>query len=114
MVPTERDKHSQAIELTATFRILFSSCCPLMQKKTQENINSRLTLVMKSGKFTLGYKSTLKSLRSGKCRSTQSHCCSHCGIFSVLSIPLLLCRKLKNQPFCCYPSLLYLLSAIDT
>jgi ribosomal protein L30E len=31
-----------------------------------ENINSRLTLVMKSGKYTLGYKSVLKSLRSGK------------------------------------------------
>jgi large subunit ribosomal protein L30e len=36
------------------------------QKKAQESINSRLSLVMKSGKFTLGYKSTLKSLRSGK------------------------------------------------
>jgi len=36
------------------------------QKKAQESINSRLSLVMKSGKYTLGYKSTLKSLRSGK------------------------------------------------
>jgi len=36
------------------------------QKKAQESINSRLSLVMKSGKFTLGYKSVLKSLRSGK------------------------------------------------
>ncbi|CAI5993542.1 unnamed protein product [Closterium sp. NIES-65] len=36
------------------------------QKKAQENINSRLTLVMKSGKYTLGYKTVLKSLRSGK------------------------------------------------
>lgn len=35
-------------------------------KKTAENINSRLQLVMKSGKYTLGYNSTLKSLRSGK------------------------------------------------
>src|ERR1700730_16414959 len=31
-----------------------------------ENINSRLALVMKSGKYTLGYKSTLKTLRQGK------------------------------------------------
>merc|ERR1719506_1560923 len=31
-----------------------------------ESINSRLQLVMKSGKATLGYKSTLKTLRSGK------------------------------------------------
>lgn len=38
----------------------------LLQKKTQESINNRLALVVKSGKFTLGYKSTLKSLRGGK------------------------------------------------
>lgn len=37
------------------------------QKKSGENFNSRLKLVMKSGKFTLGYKSALKTLRSGKC-----------------------------------------------
>jgi len=37
-----------------------------MQKKSQENINSRLALVMKSGKYTLGYKTCLKTLRSGK------------------------------------------------
>ncbi|KAJ7295015.1 hypothetical protein O6H91_Y217700 [Diphasiastrum complanatum] len=35
-------------------------------KKAQESINNRLALVMKSGKFTLGYKTTLKSLRGGK------------------------------------------------
>eukprot|EP00274_Cyanoptyche_gloeocystis_P002522 CAMPEP_0196651802 /NCGR_PEP_ID=MMETSP1086-20130531/941_1 /TAXON_ID=77921 /ORGANISM="Cyanoptyche gloeocystis , Strain SAG4.97" /LENGTH=102 /DNA_ID=CAMNT_0041982019 /DNA_START=12 /DNA_END=320 /DNA_ORIENTATION=- len=33
-----------------------------------ESINSRLALVMKSGKTTLGYKSTLKSLRQGKAK----------------------------------------------
>ena len=32
------------------------------------NSNSRLALVMKSGKVALGYKSTLKSLRSGKAK----------------------------------------------
>ncbi|KAL1925272.1 60S ribosomal eL30 domain-containing protein [Calcarisporiella thermophila] len=37
-------------------------------KKTVENINSRLALVMKSGKYTLGYKSTLKTLRQGKAK----------------------------------------------
>jgi hypothetical protein len=36
-------------------------------KKTSESINARLALVMKSGKFSLGYKSTLKQLRAGKC-----------------------------------------------
>ncbi|KAF2746932.1 cytosolic large ribosomal subunit protein L30 [Sporormia fimetaria CBS 119925] len=38
------------------------------KNKTQDSINSRLALVMKSGKVTLGYKSTLKSLRSGKAK----------------------------------------------
>ncbi|MEW5301511.1 MAG: hypothetical protein WDW38_010243 [Sanguina aurantia] len=37
-------------------------------KKAQENINSRLALVMKSGKYTLGYKTCLKTLRSGKAK----------------------------------------------
>ncbi|KAG0574660.1 hypothetical protein KC19_VG280900 [Ceratodon purpureus] len=35
-------------------------------KKAQESINNRLALVMKSGKYTLGYTTTLKSLRGGK------------------------------------------------
>merc|ERR1712139_720558 len=34
--------------------------------KQAENINSRLALVIKSGKYTLGYKSTVKTLRNGK------------------------------------------------
>jgi len=36
------------------------------KKNAKEGINSRLNLVMKSGKYTLGYKTVLKSLRSGK------------------------------------------------
>ena len=36
------------------------------KKKNSENVNARLALVMKSGKYTLGYRSTIKSLRSGK------------------------------------------------
>lgn len=40
-------------------------CCRI-QKKSQESINARLALVMKSGKFTLGSKTCLKTLRSGK------------------------------------------------
>jgi len=35
-------------------------------KKAQEGINSRLTIVMRSGKVQLGYKSTLKTLRKGQ------------------------------------------------
>ncbi|KAI9203414.1 protein RPL-30, isoform a [Polychytrium aggregatum] len=37
-------------------------------KKSIESINSRLALVMKSGKYVLGYKSTLKTLRNGKAK----------------------------------------------
>uniref|UniRef100_M8BMR7 60S ribosomal protein L30 n=1 Tax=Aegilops tauschii TaxID=37682 RepID=M8BMR7_AEGTA len=35
-------------------------------KKSTENINNKLQLVMKSGKYTLGYKTVLKTLRSSK------------------------------------------------
>merc|ERR550539_609475 len=38
------------------------------QKKSAESINSRLALVMKSGKALLGYKSGLKSIRQGKAK----------------------------------------------
>jgi large subunit ribosomal protein L30e len=37
-------------------------------KKTVESINSKLALVMKSGKASLGYKSTLKAIRGGKAK----------------------------------------------
>jgi len=36
--------------------------------KAGEGINARLQLVMKSGKYTLGYKTVLKCLRSGKAK----------------------------------------------
>ncbi|XP_062523349.1 large ribosomal subunit protein eL30 [Corticium candelabrum] len=38
------------------------------QKKAMESINSRLALVMKSGKYKLGYRETLKTLRQGKAK----------------------------------------------
>ncbi|KAG7387563.1 60S ribosomal protein L30 [Phytophthora pseudosyringae] len=41
---------------------------PYEQKKSADNINSRLQLVMRSGKVALGYKQTLKNLRSGKAK----------------------------------------------
>ncbi|KAM5441936.1 60S ribosomal protein L30 [Microsporum ferrugineum] len=37
-------------------------------KKTTDTLSSRLALVMKSGKVTMGAKSTLKTLRSGKAK----------------------------------------------
>ena len=39
-----------------------------VKKKGNDSINSRLALVMKSGKYTLGYRSTLKTLRQGKAK----------------------------------------------
>ncbi|KAB5525680.1 50S ribosomal protein L30e-like protein [Coniochaeta sp. 2T2.1] len=41
---------------------------PKKSKGDAHSINSKLALVMKSGKVVLGYKSTLKSLRSGKAK----------------------------------------------
>ena len=38
------------------------------QKKALESINSRLTMVIKSGKYCLGYKQTLKTLLHGKAK----------------------------------------------
>eukprot|EP00804_Cyclotella_cryptica_P001728 CCRYP_009104-RA/>CCRYP_009104-RA protein AED:0.07 eAED:0.07 QI:212/1/1/1/1/1/2/2607/109 len=37
-------------------------------KKHVESMNSRIKLVMKSGKASLGYKSALKSLRTGRAK----------------------------------------------
>ncbi|KAJ5573607.1 60S ribosomal protein [Penicillium hispanicum] len=37
-------------------------------KKSGDTISSRLALVMKSGKVTMGSKSTMKTLRSGKAK----------------------------------------------
>eukprot|EP01059_Diplonema_ambulator_P020261 TRINITY_DN339_c0_g1_i1.p2 TRINITY_DN339_c0_g1~~TRINITY_DN339_c0_g1_i1.p2 ORF type:complete len:126 (+),score=50.39 TRINITY_DN339_c0_g1_i1:56-379(+) len=37
-------------------------------KRAMENINSRLQLVIKSGKYSLGSKSALSSLRGGKAK----------------------------------------------
>merc|ERR1712215_97327 len=37
-------------------------------KKSIESTNTRLALVMKSGKYVLGYKQTLKTLRQGKAK----------------------------------------------
>jgi len=40
----------------------------VLQKKALDSINSRLALVMKSGKCVLGLKQTLKTLRQGKAK----------------------------------------------
>ena len=48
--------------------LLFSYVSHCEQKKNVESMNSRIKLVMKSGKAILGYKSGLKSLRTGKAK----------------------------------------------
>merc|ERR1712111_40119 len=51
------------------FRPQISTMAPAKKvKKSNESINSRLALVMKSGKCLLGYKQTLDSLRLGKAK----------------------------------------------
>ena len=37
-------------------------------KKAAESINARLQLVMKSGKFALGYRQTLRNMRDGSAK----------------------------------------------
>merc|ERR1711957_261411 len=46
----------------------FHAMAPATKKtsKSADSINTRLQLVMKSGKYSLGYKTTLKTLRQGK------------------------------------------------
>jgi ribosomal protein L30E len=39
-----------------------------VQKKSTDNINNKLQLVMKSGKYTLGYKTVLRTIRNSKCK----------------------------------------------
>ncbi|KAK5168715.1 60S ribosomal protein L30 [Saxophila tyrrhenica] len=41
---------------------------PKKNAKASDSINAKLALTIKSGKVTLGYKSTLKTLRSGKAK----------------------------------------------
>jgi len=40
----------------------------MVKKVGSENINNKLGLVIKSGKYVLGYRSTLRSLRSGEAK----------------------------------------------
>lgn len=49
-------------------QIYYCNIICVLQKKALESINSRLALVMKSGKYVLGFKQTLKTLRQGKAR----------------------------------------------
>merc|ERR1712244_204769 len=63
-----RSKQLQS-ELSLSYFLYF---CKMVtqkkQKKAVESINSRLALVMKSGKYSLGYRKTLETLRQGKAK----------------------------------------------
>merc|ERR1711931_264859 len=50
------------------FAVHITKMAPQKKSKAIENINSRLALVMKSGKYVLGYKQALKTLRQGKAK----------------------------------------------
>ena len=38
------------------------------EKTTNEGIISKLRLIIKSGKLTIGFKTTIRALKEGKCR----------------------------------------------
>merc|ERR1712116_91350 len=60
------------LHIVTDIKVAYQSNQPItmapVKKKGSESINSRLALVMKSGKYTLGYRSTLKTLRQGKAK----------------------------------------------
>ncbi|CAO1628350.1 unnamed protein product [Parajaminaea phylloscopi] len=61
--------HSLVCPTTTTNPLPHLKMAPKASKKTtSDSINSKLALVMKSGKVTLGLKSALKSMRSGKAK----------------------------------------------
>uniref|UniRef100_A0AAZ3RCE9 Large ribosomal subunit protein eL30 n=1 Tax=Oncorhynchus tshawytscha TaxID=74940 RepID=A0AAZ3RCE9_ONCTS len=49
-------------------RVTVVDVCRGSLKKSLESINSRLQLVMKSGKYVLGYKQTQRMIRQGKAK----------------------------------------------
>ena len=58
----------------------------MSQKKSQEGINARLALVMKSGKYTLGSKTCLKTLRSGKGEDKLESQLSACSLLDPIEL----------------------------
>jgi hypothetical protein len=78
MAPTKKSvrtnpNRSALVHCPSHFEVDFSPvwfCFPdgfrSVQKKSTESINNKLQLVMKSGKYTLGYKTVLKTLRNSK------------------------------------------------
>ncbi|XP_028554796.1 putative 60S ribosomal protein L30-1 isoform X2 [Dendrobium catenatum] len=65
-------------------------------KKSTESINNRLALVMKSGKYTLGYKTVLRSLRNNK-EMTRNLLDSGCA---DVQIPFIECTQDQCEAKC--------------
>merc|ERR1712012_596732 len=68
MGPFLRDSVSGQTNFFKVLPQIFEMAPQKKVKKSNESINSRLALVMKSGKCLLGYKQTLDSLRLGKAK----------------------------------------------
>jgi hypothetical protein len=69
----------------------------MVQKKSGDNINNKLQLVMKSGKYTLGYKTVLRTLRNSKCKDQTLPCLAlytTCGVRAVGCTSCMLCKTL--------------------
>ncbi|KAH9658531.1 60S ribosomal protein L30-2 [Citrus sinensis] len=66
LIVDEDDWRSSDKETLDEFKTAGAASPLLGLKKTHESINNRLALVMKSGKYTLGYKTVLRSLRTSK------------------------------------------------
>ncbi|KAK0402897.1 hypothetical protein QR680_016600 [Steinernema hermaphroditum] len=66
--PTPRTSEAPylACFLSSSFGIWTRFVANKKSKKTNENINARLSMVVKSSKYTLGYKQVIKSLLNGK------------------------------------------------
>jgi hypothetical protein len=82
-------------------------------KKNAESINSRLQLVTKSGKYTLGYKTTLKTIRQGKGKSSYLLKRSLYTIggqepFLCIAFVLFLSRWQRSSPSNCFANVLLL------
>merc|ERR1712062_688921 len=71
-------------------------------KKAVENINSRLRLVMKSGKYHLGYRQTLKTLRQGKAKLV------------ILAPTALLSGNRRLSTTLCWPRLVSIITLVTT
>ncbi|CEL61764.1 60S ribosomal protein L30-1 OS=Schizosaccharomyces pombe (strain 972 / ATCC 24843) GN=rpl30a PE=3 SV=2 [Rhizoctonia solani AG-1 IB] len=71
LIPIICYTHQQTFTTDPTPRPLFTPMAPVKKSKSlksNESLNAKLALAVKSGKYFLGYKSALKQMRSGKAK----------------------------------------------